>query len=133
LKFNKFFVFSIIFALATFAGLELGLNNNVLAQNSNYSDINSQSVDRRIIEKIIIDKFPPEGSFQITSLTIVEDYALVGVADDYTGGASLLKKEQGIWEIVVETGGALGVNDLVSYGVPEAIAEELMPKPPWMH
>ena len=96
-------------------------NNYLLAQYQ-------QSVsDEEIISQIITANFPPDSSRRISSIRIVENYALVSVVDEYTGGVSLLRKENDAWSIVVETGGALGVSDLLNYGVARDIANRLVP------
>ena len=102
-------------------GKAFAQNNYLIAQYE-------QSVsDEEIIVQIITANFPPDSSRRISSIRIVENYALVSVVDDYTGGVSLLRKENDTWSIVVETGGALGVSDLLNYGVARDIANRLVP------
>ncbi len=99
----------------------------VLAQNNNFQTIDV-SHDERIVQQIVLDREPAGSQRKVDSTIIVKNYALVGVSDDYTGGVTLLKKDFGNWEIVTETGGALGKSDLMYYGVPENVANQLIPK-----
>ncbi len=81
--------------------------------------------DEQAVQQLVLQAEPAGSLRQIDSTKIVENYALVGISDDYTGGVVLLKKDNGTWTIVFETGGALGKSDLIRKGVPEYIAEEL--------
>ena len=81
--------------------------------------------DEQAVQQLVLQAEPVGSLRQIDSTKIVENYALVGISDDYTGGVVLLKKDNETWAIVFETGGALGKSDLIRKGVPEYIAEGL--------
>ena len=74
----------------------------------------------------------------LDKLTVVNGYALQNWSDENTGGQALLKfsPSTGTWVLVVNTGGALDVDELVTnYGVPRAVAallvkRSLEPSPP---
>lgn len=87
------------------------------------------SKDEAILRKTVMERETSSGGRgKIIYLKIASNYALVGIADDYTGGMSLYQKSNGTWKVLAESGGAFTVNDLKSLGIPSSIAKQLIPK-----
>jgi hypothetical protein len=65
----------------------------------------------------------------VTRLVVSGSYGLYSWVVGETGGQTVVKKEtDGTWAIVRGTGGQLGVGILQRWGVPEAIAQDLIQK-----
>jgi hypothetical protein len=65
----------------------------------------------------------------VTRLVVSASYGLYSWVVGETGGQTVVKKEtNGSWAIVRGTGGQLGVGILQRWGVPEAIAQDLIEK-----
>jgi hypothetical protein len=64
----------------------------------------------------------------VTRLVISGSYGLYSWIVGETGGQTVVKKETDTWAIVRGTGGQLGVGILQRWGVPEAIAQDLIEK-----
>ncbi len=64
----------------------------------------------------------------VTRLVVSGSYGLYSWVVGETGGQTVVKKETDTWAIVRGTGGQLGVGILQRWGVPEAIAQDLIEK-----
>ncbi len=96
-----------------------------IAQNSTAST----SRDEGEIKKVLIaDAKEQNWQVKIGAITIVDGYALATTSDENTGGESVLKKHQGVWQIIGGTGGAFSQpEELVEFGkVPLSTARRLL-------
>lgn len=65
-------------------------------------------------------------SVKLRTITVAAPYALVEWVTLHSGGQSLYRKKGASWARIASGGGAMDVRDLVRYGVPRAIAEQLV-------
>ena len=96
---------------------------------SNSAMAQTISSDEAALRQIVMQEEAAVGSQrQIYSLKIVGDYATVSLRDNYTAGTSIYQKVNGVWQVLVESGGAFSVQELMNYGVPLEIAKQLVPR-----
>lgn len=96
-----------------------------IAQNSH----TNATKDERAIKKVLLaDAKQQNWQVKIGEITIVDGYALATTYDENTGGESVLRKSQGVWQIVGGTGGAFSQpGELVEFAkVPLSTARRLL-------
>lgn len=62
----------------------------------------------------------------VPNVTIVAPYALLTWRSGESGGEALWRKRSDRWVRIIGGGGAMGPSDLEHYGVPHAVAMELL-------
>ncbi len=88
----------------------------------------AQTSDEAALRQIVMAQEAAVGSQrQIYALKIVGDYATVSLSDEYTAGTSIYQKVNGNWQVLLESGGAFSVQELMKYGVPSETAKQLVP------
>ncbi len=88
----------------------------------------AQTSDEAALRQIVMAQEAAVGSQrQIYALKIVGNYATVSLSDDYTAGTSIYQKVSGVWQVLVESGGAFSVQELINYAVPLETAKQLVP------
>lgn len=65
-------------------------------------------------------------SIKVRTIAVAAPYALVDWVTLHSGGQSLYRKKGASWARIATGGGAMDVHDLVHYGVPRAIAAQLV-------
>lgn len=90
------------------------ITSSKIAQNSPAST----SRDEKEIKKALLaDAKKQNWQVKIGAITIVDGYALATTYDENTGGETVLKKQQGVWQITGGTGGAFSQpEELVEFG-----------------
>ncbi|OWY65338.1 hypothetical protein B7486_42390 [cyanobacterium TDX16] len=100
-------------------------SNDKISQS--YSDI--ERSEKAQIEKVLLaDAQKNNWNPNIGIISIADGYALATTYDENTGGESILKKQQGVWQIVGGTGGAFSrAEELTQVGnVPISTARRLL-------
>ncbi len=64
---------------------------------------------------------------RVVDVTVVGRYALATWEDDNQGGQSLLRNDENRWRRIGHGGGVMNAAVLEGYGVPHAIAVQLLP------
>ena len=92
------------------------------------SSSNTTRDEREIVKALIADAKEQNWQIKIGAITIVDGYAIATTYDENTGGESVLKKQQGVWQIIGGTGGAFSQpEELVKFGnVPPSTAHRLL-------
>jgi hypothetical protein len=90
---------------------------------------NAQAVEE--IRTVILNRAranpsPASKQTQVRHVAIVENYALADVTYGEGGGEILLQQHQGRWQVVTGGGGVMNSATLISFGVPETIATQLV-------
>ncbi|HCF28654.1 MAG TPA: hypothetical protein DEV81_15955 [Cyanobacteria bacterium UBA11049] len=100
-------------------------SNYQIAENPHPQDIKDE---QKIIKALLLDAQKQNWQPKIGKITIVDSYALATTYDRNTGGESVLKKEQGVWQVISGTGGAFSnPEELASIAkVPLATARRLL-------
>lgn len=96
----------------------------MIAQNS----FNTTRDEKEIKKALIANAKQQNWQIKIGAITIVDGYAVATTYDENTGGESVLKKQQGVWQIVGGTGGAFSQpEELVKFAnVPPSVARRLL-------
>ena len=123
-KFTNKVIISTLVLLIAYMGFVPSIpwiaSNSVMAQ--------TISPDEAALRQTVMAQEAAVGSQrQIYALKIVGDYATVSLRDNYTAGTSIYQKVNGIWQVIVESGGAFSVQELMNYGVPLETAKQLVP------
>ncbi len=93
----------------------------------------TQSADQVAIKKVVQQQLGKSAQFKVRKVAVASGYALVSWVEGEAGGQALLQKQSGAWKILTHGGGWLGLGGLKQYGVPQAIAEQLLTQidPKW--
>ena len=62
--------------------------------------------EARIRKALLADAQKQNWQPKIGTISIVDGYAIATTYDENTGGESVLKKQQGVWQVIGGTGGA---------------------------
>lgn len=81
--------------------------------------------DEKAILQLVKTRYPKT---TVTRLAIVDWYGLYSWVQEPAGGQAVVVKDGATnrWQFVRGTGGVLGVNDIVGFGVPQEIARKLI-------
>ncbi|PSB43151.1 hypothetical protein C7B80_25055 [Cyanosarcina cf. burmensis CCALA 770] len=100
-------------------------SSNKLSQSYSNSDLSEK---KQIEKAILADAQRENWQPKIGTISVVDDYALATTYDENVGGETILKKQQGVWQVIGGTGGAFSrAEELVQLGgVPVTIARRLL-------
>jgi hypothetical protein len=106
--------------------------------NASQATTNQTNTTQTIEERTAVKKAVQQGLgqsplFKINKVAVASDYALVSWLQGEAGGVALLNKKSGVWKILTNSGGWLGLGDLKKFGVPQTVAEMLLTQidPKW--
>lgn len=95
----------------------------------------AQTTDVDQIKKVVVNDgvrpgyvLPKGHETIVRQVIIAQPYALVSWLLGEGGGQTILKKQDGHWTVLANSGGSFGLDGLVHYGVPQATASRIWAK-----
>lgn len=132
-KYHKFFILGCLTMAITITPTIAGAlpSDSSLATSGKITQNSAASTsrdEREIKKALLADAKQQNWQVKIGAITIVDGYALATTYDENTGGEAVLKKQQGVWQVIGGTGGAFSQpEELVEFGkVPLSTARRLL-------